>query len=122
MKQLIKSVGSQKFTIILLTYNRPGFLRQSASAVLEQTYDNLEIILINDGATVETRELLHELESKDKRIRLLHFKENQYSPSDPHRMFAACFNPALEMSTGNYIWHQDADDCNDNQQFYECEA
>ena len=71
---------------------------------------------------METRELLHELESKDKRIRLLHFKENQYSPSDPHRMFAACFNPALEMSTGNYIWHQDADDCNDNQQFYECEA
>ena len=110
MKQLIKSVGSPKFTIILHTYNRPEFLRQSASAVLEQTYDNLEIILINNGATVETRELLHELESKDKRIRLLHFKENQYSPSDPHKHIAVCFNPALEMSTGNYIWHQEDDD------------
>ena len=110
MKKLIKSVGSLKFTIILHTYNRPGFLRQSASAVLEQTYDNLEIILINNGATVETRELLHELESKDKRIRLLHFKENQYSPSDPHKIVSVCYKPALEMSTGNYIWAQDDDD------------
>ncbi|MCL0044990.1 glycosyltransferase [Nitrospinaceae bacterium] len=110
MKQLIKSVGSPKFTVVLHTYNRPAFLRQSASAVLEQTYDNLEIILINNGATVETRELLHELESKDKRIRLLHFKENQYSPSDPHKIVSVCYNSALEMSTGNYIWLQDDDD------------
>ena len=110
MKQLIKSVGSPKFTVILCTYNRPEFLRQSTSAVLEQTYDNLEIILINNGATMETRELLHELESKDKRVRLLHFKENQYSPSDPLKIIDVCFNSALEMSTGNYIWHQDDDD------------
>ena len=59
---------------------------------------------------METREFLHELESKDKRIRLLHFKENQYSPSDPHKMVEVCYNSALEMSTGNYIWHQDDDD------------
>ena len=110
MKQLIKSVGSPKFTIILHTYNRPKFLRQSVGAVLEQTYDNLEIILINNGATLETRELLHEFESKDKRVKLLHFNKNQYEPWDPHRMFAACFNPALEISTGDYIWHQDDDD------------
>ena len=110
MKQLIKSVGSPKFTIILHTYNRPKFLRQSAGAVLEQTYDNLEIILINNGATPETRELLHAFESKDKRVKLLHFNENQFSPSDPHKHIAVCFNSALEMSTGNYIWHQEDDD------------
>ncbi len=110
MKQSIKSVGSSKFTIIIHTYNRPEFLRQTVYAVLEQTYDNLEIILINNGATIKTRELLHELEGKDKRVRLLNFTENQYSPSDPHKMIDVCFNSALEMSTGNYIWHQDDDD------------
>jgi hypothetical protein len=43
-------------------------------------------------------------------VKLLHFNENQYEPWDPHRMFAACFNPALEISTGDYIWYQDDDD------------
>ena len=59
---------------------------------------------------METRELLHELESKDKRVRLLHFKENQYSPSDPLKIIDACYNSALEISTGDYIWHQADDD------------
>ena len=110
MTHITKAVASPKFTTILHTYNRPAFLRQSASALLEQTYEHIEVILINNGATEETREVLHEFESKDKRVRLLHFKENQYKPWDPHRMIDVCFNSALEMSTGDYIWHQDDDD------------
>ena len=70
----------------------------------------MEVILINNGATEETREVLHEFESKDKRVRLLHFKENQYEPWDPLKMIDVCFNSALEMSTGDYVWSQEDDD------------
>ena len=98
------------FTIIVHTYNRPEFLSETAKAILNQTYDNLEIIFIDNGATEKTKEYLYEYQSKDKRVKLLHFEENQFRWHDPLRYIDVCFNSALEMSTGNYIWHQDDDD------------
>jgi glycosyltransferase involved in cell wall biosynthesis len=98
------------FTVILHTYNRPHYLKISVDALLNQTYDNLEIILIDDGAKKETKECLYEFERKDKRVKLLHYKENQFRYDDPHRIIYVCFNDALKMSTGNYVWHQDDDD------------
>jgi len=98
------------FTVIVHTYNRPEFLSETAKAILNQTYDNLEIIFIDNGATEKTKEYLYEYQSKDKRVKLLHFEENQFRWYDPLRYIDVCFNSALEMSTGNYIWHQDDDD------------
>lgn len=98
------------FSIIMDTYYRPAMLKEAVNALYRQTYDNLEIILINNGATQETVEYLDEISERDKRIRLLHFKENQYSPDDPVKMLYTCLNPALEMATGDYIWYQSDDD------------
>ena len=98
------------FTVILHTYFRPDLLKESVKAILNQTYDNLEVILIDDGSTEETKEQLYEYQNKDKRVKLLHFKENQFTWDDPQNIIEPCFNTALEMSTGDYIWHQDDDD------------
>tara|TARA_Y100000310_G_scaffold317219_1_gene369837 strand:- start:922 stop:2049 length:1128 start_codon:yes stop_codon:yes gene_type:complete len=98
------------FTVIVHTYYRPELLRESTDAILNQTYDNLEIILIDDGSTEETKKQLYEYQKKDKRVKLLHFEVNQFRWDDPHRIIDVCFNDALEMSTGDYIWHQDDDD------------
>ena len=98
------------FTVILHTYYRPFFLKKSVEAIQNQTYENLDIILIDDGATEETKELLYEYNRNDKRIKLLHFVENQFRRDNPHRIIDICFNAALEMSTGDYVWHQDDDD------------
>ncbi len=103
-------VHSPMFSIILHTYFRPHFLEQSVRAILNQTYDNLEIILIDNGSTEETKELLYEYQKKDKRVKLLHFEVNQFRWDDPHYLIDVCYNAALEMSTGDYIWHQDDDD------------
>ena len=104
------SLKSKLFTIILHTFNRPHCLKISVDALLNQTYDNLEIILIDDGATEEAKECLYEFERKDKRVKLLHYKENQFRWDDPHRLITVCYNDALKMATGEYVWHQDDDD------------
>lgn len=101
---------SPLFTIIMDTYYRPAMLKEAVNALFRQTYANLEIILINNGATAETIEYLHEVAALDKRVRLLHFKENQYSPDDPVKMLDTCLNPALKMASGDYAWYQSDDD------------
>lgn len=98
------------FSIILFTFNRPHFLREAVNALFRQTYDNIEIIIINNAATEETVKYLYEIEALDKRIKLVHFKENQYDPKDPHRTVHICFNAALKIATGDYIFYQSDDD------------
>lgn len=102
--------AAHKFTAIMDTYYRPKMLKQAVDALLRQTHENLEIILIDNGGTLETKEYLHEAESEDSRIRLLHFEENQFSWDDPLKMLDTCLNPALEMATGDYVWYQADDD------------
>ena len=102
--------NKKKFSVLVHTYNRPEYLSETTEAILNQTYENLELILIDDGATEETKERLFEYQRKDKRVKLLHFEENQFSWDDPLQIIDVCFNAALNMSTGDYIWHQDDDD------------
>lgn len=92
------------------TYNRPALLKEAVNALFRQTYGNLEIILVNNGATPETIEYLNEVSLIDKRVKLVHFKENQYSPDDPLKMLDTCLNAALKMAIGDYVWYQADDD------------
>jgi glycosyltransferase involved in cell wall biosynthesis len=98
------------FTAIIDTYYRPSLLKEAVNALFRQTYDNLEIILVNNGATPETIEYLYEVEAKDKRIKLVHFAKNQYSFDDPNNNIRVCFNAGLRAATGDYIWYQADDD------------
>lgn len=98
------------FTIILDTYYRPAMLQEAVEAFFRQTYDNLEIILVNNGGTPETTEYLHEAARQDRRVRLVHFVENQYSPDDPQKMLDVCLNTGLRAATGTYVWYQADDD------------
>jgi hypothetical protein len=103
------------FTVILDTYYRPKLLKCAVDAIRRQSYDNLEIILINNGATRETIDYLCSVESIDKRIKLIHFAENQYHPDDPLIMLDVCLNAGLNEATGDYIFYQSDDDwmCDD---------
>ena len=98
------------FTMMIDTYNRPSLLRAAVSAALRQTYDHVELILVNNGATPETIDYLHEVAASDPRVKLVHFTENQYSWDDPTKMLDACLNAALKVATGEYVWYQADDD------------
>lgn len=94
----------------MCTYNRPALMVQAVEALRRQTYENLEIILINNGGTPEAKQHLLDFAAADSRIKLMHFRENQYSPDDPSQYLDVCFNPALALATGDYVWGQSDDD------------
>jgi len=97
------------FTIIMDTFNRPALLRHAVEALFRQTYTHLEIILVNNAATPETVAYLHQLEAKDRRVKLIHFTENQFSWDNPMKLIN-CYNAGLAMATGDYVWYQSDDD------------
>jgi glycosyltransferase involved in cell wall biosynthesis len=98
------------FTTIIDTFYRPALLKEAVAALQRQTHGNLEIILVNNGATEATVAYLHEAAALDRRIKLVHFEENQYSPDDPLKMIDVCLNAALAVATGDYVWYQGDDD------------
>ena len=105
-----KIPGSPLFTAIMCTYNRPALMKEAVAALCRQTYQNMEIILINNGGTPETGEHLNQVAAADGRVKLVNFEENVYSPNDPAKYVDVCFNAALEVATGDYIWCQSDDD------------
>ncbi len=98
------------FTAILDTYYRPALLKQAVAALRRQTYPHMEIILVANGSTPETRDFLRETAAADPRVKLVDFSENQYSPDDPLKMIDTCLNAGLKIATGDYVWYQADDD------------
>lgn len=76
-----------RVSIVLPTYNHLQFLPQAIQSVLEQTYTDFELIIVNDGSTDGTRDFLDRI--KNPRIRVIH-QENQRLP----RALNAGFNAA----------------------------
>lgn len=88
-------------SVIIPVYNAGKFLGECIESVLAQTYDNFEIIIINDGSTDSSVEIVKEYITKDSRIKLFH-QENA-GPS-------AARNHALKEASGEYVMKLDADD------------
>ena len=97
-------------SIIIDTYYRPALLREAVEALQNQTYDRIEIVIVNNAATPETVAYLHELQTREPRVRLVHFTQNQFSWDDPQMMVRTCYNAGLRASRGELIFHQADDD------------
>lgn len=93
MKELI--------SIIIPAYNVDKYIEQCLNSVINQTYKNLEIIVINDGSTDNTQQIIDRFSEIDRRIKIVH-KENT-GVSDTR-------NLGLEMASGEYIGFIDSDD------------
>ena len=87
------------FSIIIPTYNRANFLTNTINSVLEQNCDNWECIIVDDGSTDNTREIVALF--KDQRIQYF-YKENE------ERSIARNFG--IQRSNGHYICFLDSDD------------
>ena len=88
-------------SVIVPVYNTEKFLRECVESICNQTYKNLEIILVNDGSTDNSVELCNSLAKEDNRIIVIH-KENGGSTS--------ARNAGLKVSQGEYIGFVDSDD------------
>lgn len=88
-------------SILMPTYNAEKYLRESVLSILNQTFQNFELLIIDDESTDRTREIMEEYAGRDSRIKLL---------NGPKRGIAAALNYGIDQSRGDYIARMDADD------------
>ena len=91
----------EKISVILPIYNVEKFLKQSVESVLNQTYKNLEIILVDDGTKDSSDKMCDDYAKKDSRIKVIP-KENGG--------LSSARNAGLDIATGKYVMFLDADD------------
>ena len=94
-------MNKELISVIVPVFNVEKYLERCVETIVNQTYKNLEIILVNDGSTDNSGELCDELAKKDNRIKVVH-KENG-GLSDAR-------NTGERESTGEYIIFIDSDD------------
>lgn len=92
---------NELITIIVPVYNVEKYLTKCVNSILEQTYKNLEIILVDDGSPDKCPQICDEYAKKDNRIKVIH--KNNGGLSDAR-------NKGLDMATGKYISFVDSDD------------
>lgn len=88
-------------SIIVPVYNAEKYIKKCVDSLINQTYENLEIILINDGSKDNSYDILSQYEGRDPRIVLIN-KDNT-GVSDTR-------NIGIDKATGEYIGFVDADD------------
>lgn len=88
-------------SVMMPTYNVEKYVAQAIHSVLNQTYQDWELIIVDDGSTDETPKILAEYTQKDARIRV-HYME--------HGGRGKARNQCLELSNGKYIAVCDSDD------------
>ena len=89
-------------SIITPSYNSSRFIKECVSSVLEQTYTNWELIIVDDASDDNSRELISNIAEGDNRIKFIFLTKNIG--------VAGARNIALEMSEGRYIAFLDSDD------------
>jgi len=96
-----------KISVIMSVFNIKEYVVESIESILNQTFKHFEFIIIDDGSSDKTREILKSL--KDSRIRLI-FNEKNIG-------LTKSLNKALKLARGEYIARQDGDDISLPQRF-----
>lgn len=91
-------------SIIIPTYNRAHLIGETLDSIIAQTYTNWECIVVDDGSTDKTEELLNNYSGKDNRIQYYKRPDNRIKGAN------TCRNYGFELSKGEYIKWFDSDD------------
>lgn len=94
-------MNKPKISVIVPVYNVDRYLEICIDSLINQTYDNLEIILINDGSTDDSKLICEKYLNLDKRIKLINQKNKGVSSAR---------NNGIRNSSGEYIVFVDSDD------------
>jgi glycosyltransferase involved in cell wall biosynthesis len=89
------------FSIIIPTYNRAHLISKAIDSVIAQTFENWELIIVDDGSTDNTKELILSYQEKDARIQYLYQENAERS---------AARNNGIKRAKGQYICFLDSDD------------
>ena len=92
---------NEKITVIVPVYNVEHYLNKCLDSLINQTYKNLEIIVINDGSTDNSGKICQEYAQKDNRI--IYIEKENGGQSEARNM-------GLDRMTGSYVTFVDSDD------------
>lgn len=95
-------VGKALVSVVTPTYNSERFINETIESVLNQTYTNWEMIIVDDASQDNTVNIIKKYMKQDNRIRLIQLKENCGS--------AIARNTAMDHAKGRYIAFLDSDD------------
>jgi len=90
-------------SIITPVYNAERFISETIDSVINQTYQDWELILVNDCSSDHSDRIVEDYVAKDVRIKLINLKENSGA--------AVARNVGIEAARGQYIAFVDSDDC-----------
>ena len=91
----------EKISVIIPVYNMEKYLNRCINSVINQTYKNLEIILVNDGSTDNSADICNYFLNKDSRIKVINKKNGGLSDAR---------NAGIAIASGEYISFLDSDD------------
>lgn len=92
---------SDLISVIVPIYNVEDYIENGVNSIINQTYDNLEIILVDDGSKDKSSKIIDELSKLDNRIKVIHKKNGGVSSAR---------NVGLSVASGRYIIFIDGDD------------
>jgi glycosyltransferase involved in cell wall biosynthesis len=97
-----------KVSVVMSVYNDESYIREAVESILNQSFKDFELIIINDGSTDRTREILSSY--TDERIRLF---------DQENRGLTISLNRGLSLAKGSYIARMDGDDISELDRFSE---
>ncbi|MFE6166455.1 CDP-glycerol glycerophosphotransferase family protein [Viridibacillus arvi] len=89
-------------SIIVTVYNTAEFLEECLTSVTNQVYKNIEIIIVNDGSTDNSAEIIEQYTNADSRCRSINLTEN--------KGVGFARNLGIEQATGDFVYFVDSDD------------
>lgn len=95
-------------SVVMAVYNERPFLKKAVQSILDQTFEDFEFIILNDGSTDGSKAALEEFAGRDDRIRLVH---------QTNKGLIASLNRGLEIASGKYIARMDGDDISHPERF-----
>lgn len=95
--------STPKVSIIMPCYNSEKYIEKAIQSVLDQTYRNFELIIIDDDSTDKTWEIIEQYAKKDFRVICTRKTENE-------KGISKSMNKGIEMARGEYITRMDSDD------------
>ncbi|MGN0334343.1 MAG: glycosyltransferase family 2 protein [Lachnospiraceae bacterium] len=95
-----------KFSVIVPIYNVERYLEECILSILNQTFEDFELILVNDGSTDSCPDICRSYEKKDRRIKVIH---------QTNKGLLTARRVGMQESVGEYLVHIDSDDaCKEN--------
>ena len=91
-----------KISVLMPAYNSEKYISEAIESILNQTFTDFEFIIINDGSTDKTAEIINKYAKSDNRIKFVNNTKNQG--------LIAVLNEGLDIATGEYIARMDSDD------------